>query len=132
MMASTFSKASVKSSADERAHFLRAQIVGVVIAAAEHVGAEDDAPFDLGAEPFLARPAIVVEQAGGVLRAMPVPHAVEAGEIRRSLGGGDDVVHADGVLGIRQRDFDDLGAERFVLPNGGANRGDPPADRCPR
>src|SRR5579862_2108735 len=39
--------------ADERAHLLGAEVIGVIITAAQHVGAENDAPLDLGAEAFL-------------------------------------------------------------------------------
>ena len=54
---------------------------------------------------------------------MAVAHAVEAREIGRGLGGGDDVIDADRVLGVRQRDLDDLRAERFVVRDRGAHGG---------
>src|SRR5262245_16625342 len=41
--------------ADERTNFLSAQVIGVVVAAAEHVGPQDDAAFDFGAESRAAR-----------------------------------------------------------------------------
>ena len=44
--------------ADQRAHLLRLQVVGVVVAGAQHVGAEHDPPLDLGAEPRAARPLV--------------------------------------------------------------------------
>eukprot|EP01035_Chromulina_nebulosa_P035021 gene35021-47054_t len=40
--------------------------------------------------------------------AMAEPHAVVAGQVRRGLGRGDDVVGRQGVFGVRQRDLDDL------------------------
>ena len=62
-IASTFSKARAKSLPDQRAHFLGAQVIGVVVAAAENVGAEDDAAFHFRAEALRARAAVMLEQA---------------------------------------------------------------------
>ena len=41
--------------ADQRAHLLRAQVIGVVVAAAQHVGAQNDAALHFRAEPRAAR-----------------------------------------------------------------------------
>ena len=41
--------------ADQRADFLRAQVIGIVIAAAQHVGAENDATLHFCAETRTAR-----------------------------------------------------------------------------
>ena len=108
---------------DEGADFLGAEVVGVVVPAAEDVGAEDDAALDLGAEAFLAGAAVMVEEIGGVLGAMAVADAVEAGEIGGGLGGGEDVIDGHGVIGVREGDFDDLGAEGFVMLDGAQDGG---------
>ena len=95
---------------DERADFLRAEVVGVVVAGAEHVGAEDDAALHFGTETFGARLGVNVH---GVLRrrrAVAVTDAVVAAEIRGGFGGRDDVVGVETVLGVRKRDFADFAA----------------------
>ncbi len=48
-------EARAKSSRDQPAHLLRLQVVGVVVAVREHVGADQDAPLHFGAEAFGAR-----------------------------------------------------------------------------
>ena len=64
----------------------------------------------------------MVEQAGRIGGAVAVADAVEARQIRRRLGGGDDVIDADGVLRVGQRDLDDFRAERFVMAHRRAHR----------
>ena len=49
--------------------------------------------------------------------------AVVTGQVARRLAGGDDVVRGDGVLAVRQRNFVDRCAERFVDVERGANGG---------
>ena len=130
MMASTFSNAAVKSLRIECADFLRPEVIGVVVAAAEDVGAEDDAALDFRAEAFLAGPCHNVEQVCRVRRAMAVADAVKAREIRGGFRCGDDVIDADGVFGVRQGDLDDFRAERFVVLRWRRARACPPAGRC--
>ncbi len=132
MMASTFSNASVKSLADEGADFLGAKVIGVVVAAAQDVGAEDDAAFDLGAEAFLAGASVMVQEVGGVFRAMAVADAVETGEIGGGFGGREDVIDGDGVFGVREGDFDDFRAEGFVVLDRLADARHSPGGRCRR
>ena len=96
-----------------------AEVVGVVVTAGEHIGAEDDAAFHLAAETLLSGAHVVVEQVAGVFGAVAVAHAVEAGEVRRGLGGGDDVVNSDRVLRVGQRDGDEFGPELFAELDGG-------------
>src|SRR5919205_105232 len=61
---------------DERAHLLRLEVVGVVVAGGEDVGAEHDAPLDLRPEALLARAAVHLAQVLRVFRAEAVAHAV--------------------------------------------------------
>ncbi len=75
------------------------QVVGVVVAGAQHVGAEHDAPLHLGAE-ARAR-ACARYMSPSVLAAVAareaVAHAVVARQVRARLGRGDQVVDRDGV-----------------------------------
>ena len=77
---------------DQRADLLRLAVVGVVVAGGERVGADHDAAFDLVAEARLARLGVHASSVRGVLGAEAVADAVVAGEVRRALGGRDQVV----------------------------------------
>jgi hypothetical protein len=124
--------------ADKGADLLGAQIIGVVVAAAQHVRAEDDASFHLRAEAFGARPGVDVD---GVLRRrrpVAVADAVVTRQVRRGLGGGDQVVDGHGVF-RRQRerhlfDFTALfSVELNGLSHGRADLGvKPGAEKFPR
>ena len=102
----------VEVALDERAHLLRLEIIGVVVAGGEHVGADENAAAHLLAEAGCARVLVGVDQvlAG---HAQAVAHAVIAREVGRSLGGRDDVVGRQRVLGVRQADVVDGGAGRL-------------------
>ncbi len=102
----------VEVALDERAHLLRAAVVGVVVAGAQRVGAEDYPALDLGAEPGLARRRhdVLDGAAAGRVHAEAEAHRVELGEVARRLRGEDQVVRGDGVLEVRGGDLDDLGA----------------------
>ena len=73
-----------------------------MVTAAEHVGAENDAPLHFRTESFFPRPAIMVEQVPWTLRAMTVPYSVEASEIRRRLGARDHIIRSDRVFRVGQ------------------------------
>ena len=64
--------------AEEGADFLRAEVVGVVVAGGEDVGAEDDATFDFWAEAVFAAAFVEVEHVGGVFGSIAVADSVEA------------------------------------------------------
>src|SRR5699024_4486286 len=78
----------------ERAHLLRAAVVGVVVAGREGVGAQQDAALDLVAEAGAAGGLHDVLGGGVVLGDHPQaePHAVELGEVRGGLRRHDQVV----------------------------------------
>ena len=104
---------------DELAHFHRLLVVRLVVARAQHVGPEQDASRDFGAES--GRTCGLVHAAQAVaLEAQAVPHAVEAGEVRGALGGGDDVIGGNREHRVGQRDVANLcpafaqGVERAV------------------
>src|SRR5690606_17934070 len=92
-----------------RTHLLRPDVVGVVVAGGEHVGADHHAALHLAAEALGPGELVHV---GDVLAGNPeaVFHAVVAGEVRRSLGGRDNVVGRQRVFRVRQRDVADGGA----------------------
>ena len=99
---------------DEAADLLRRAVVGVVVAAGQGVGAEDDAALDLVAEAGVAggRHDLLgagrVDTLGGDAQA--VAHGVELREVARGLAREDEVVRREGVGEARAGDLDDLGA----------------------
>ena len=107
--ASTCVKCLGEVAQDQRPHLLRAQVVGVVIAGRQHVGADHDAPPNLGAESRRAGALIQIAQIFAVLTQAEA-HAVIACEVGRRLGGRDDVIGGQAVFRVRQRNVDDLGA----------------------
>ena len=126
-MRSTSAKARVEVAAHQRAHLLGAAVVGVVVAGRERVGADHDAPLDLGAEALAARALVHVEQVDRVGAAVAVADAVEAREVRARLGRRDDVVGRQRVLGVRQADLHARAAQlldaRDGLVEAGAHAG---------
>ncbi len=89
---------------DQRAHFLRLPVVGVVIAGGKGIGAQHDAPLDLRPEASAARaPEDIPERLG--LGARAVADAVVARQVGGGLRRGDQVVHRQGVVGVRQADL---------------------------
>src|SRR5471032_955433 len=63
---------------DQAADFLRFQIVGVVVAVAQHIGADHDAALDFRAEAFGAAFLVHIRQVLVLRGAVAVAHAVEA------------------------------------------------------
>ena len=102
-------KQSSKSRLIKRAHLLRPQIVSVVVAGGQHVGADHDAPAHFLAETRRARVLVHVDDVAAG-NAQPVAHAVIAREIGRRLRRRDDVVSRQRIFGVRQRNLDCLGA----------------------
>ena len=96
------SKAGGEVAGDQRPDLLGAEVVGVVEARRQRVGAEHDPALDLGPEAGRAGPLVhLVERVG--LDAEAEADAVVAGEVRRRLGRGEDVVGGDAVPRVRQR-----------------------------
>ena len=84
------------------AHLLRLQVVGVVVAVAQHVGADHDAALHLVAEAFgacafvhLRECTLLARGVDEVLGAMTVAHAVKAAQVAAGFGRRDDVIHRD-------------------------------------
>src|SRR5438093_5570078 len=93
----------------QRAHLLRAQIVGVVVAGREHVSADHHPPAHFLAETLRARLLVHVDDVAA-RNAQSVAHAIVAREVRGGFRGRHDVIGRQRVFGMRQRDLDDLGA----------------------
>ena len=102
--ASTVENACFVVAAHERADLLRLQVVGVVVAGAQHVGAEHDPALDLRAEALASGLLVHLLEIPRAFGAEAVAHAVVAREVRARLGGGDDVVRGDRVGRVRQLD----------------------------
>lgn len=56
-----------------------------------------DAPFDLGAKPLVAGPAVELGEGAGVGGSIAVANAIEAGEVGRGPGRDDDIADGDDV-----------------------------------
>ena len=100
---------------DQASDLLGLDVVGIVITSRQRVGADHDAPLDLGTEAFATRALVQVLQVFRILAAVAEAHAVETRQVGAGLGRGDHVVGRDGVLHVRQRDVLDGGAELFQL-----------------
>ena len=74
--ASTRLKAEIVVSKNERPDLLGLQVVGVVIARAQYIGPQHDAPFDLVAESTGTSSPVHRLQTGRLWRAEAVSHAV--------------------------------------------------------
>ena len=105
---------------DASARLLRLDVVGVVVAARERVGADEDAPLHLGTKARGARLLVHLADVG-TFDAQAVTHAVETREVRRALGRRDEIIRREPVFRRRQLDFDELctelreiGIRRFV------------------
>ena len=94
---------------------MRLQVVGVVVAVAQHIGADHDAALHFGAEALRARLLVHVLQVLVLGGAVAVAHAVVARQVRRRFGRGDHVVGGNRQGGVRQRDVDQGGAQLFIL-----------------
>ena len=104
-----------KIARDQGAHFLRFQVVRIIVSRTQHISAQHDAALTLGSEPLAACVAIHIGERVAGRRAESVSNAIVAGQIGAGLGGRDDVITGDGVVGGRQADLADLAAERFEL-----------------
>ena len=106
----------VKVAGDECAHFLRLRVIGIVKASREHIGAKEDAALHLCAKACRAGGGIHVLQIGPIRQVtQAITHAIIAGEVGRSFGGGNDVISGQRIFGVRQRHIDNLGA-RILQP----------------
>ena len=57
----------------------------------------------------------MIEQTGHVFRAMAVAHTIKTREVRRVLSRCNVVINAHDVLGVRQRNLDNLRSQRLAL-----------------
>src|SRR3954453_20294747 len=96
-------KSADKISPNQVAHFLGAQIIGVVVTGAQNVSAKNNAPFHFRSETFLTRAAVKIENVFGIFSTIPVPHAIEASEVRGSFRRSNNVINRDCVFSAWQR-----------------------------
>ncbi len=105
-------KAVLEILLDQGADLLRAQIIGVVIAGGEHIGADHDAAAHFVAKAFGAGVLVqFADRAAG--HAQAVAHAVVAREVGRGFRRRHDVIGRQRVFGVRQRHLDQFGAGRL-------------------
>ena len=98
---------------DQGANLLRFAVVGVVVARRQGVRPEHDASLHLGAETLRTRAQVHLGDVGrSIHHPQAVPDAVVAGQVRRRLGRGDQVVGREAVHGGRHVDLLHLGPRR--------------------
>ena len=108
-------KGLLKVGCDDAAHLLRLEVVGVVIAVREHIGAGENAALDFVAKPFGTGVFVHAVEVGVVWRAVAKFHPIKARQVAAGFGCGDDVVGRDGKRRTRQADLDQFGAQLFVF-----------------
>ena len=92
-------------------HFLRFQIVRVVVTRAQHVGSQHDAALALRAEALFPSNAVHICQSASGLGTARIAHAVITRQVRAGLRRTDDVVASHRISGVRQRDLADLASQ---------------------
>src|SRR5208337_2996797 len=96
---------------DESAHFLGFQVISIVVAGAQDVGAKHNAPLHLGAKPFAACPFVHLLQIRVLSGPESIAHTIVARQIRAGLSHADDVVAANGIIGVRKAYGNDLASQ---------------------
>src|SRR5204862_7204028 len=98
---------------DQGPHLLRLAVERLVVTGRERVRAEHDSPLRLLAEALVPRARVHRADVTVARGPEPVADAVVAGEVRRGLRGGDQVVAGQAEVDrARQAALLDLGAER--------------------
>ena len=111
---STCSKAVLKILQDQRSHFQRLQVIRIVVAGAQSIGAQQDAPLHFLPESVHPRFSIHVGEPGLASLANPVSHPVVTRKVRAGFGCRNQVVGGNGMLGMGQADFVDSAAQPFI------------------
>ena len=93
---------------------MSSQIIGVVVTAAQAIGAENATSLDFFAEPFAAALGIDVDCIFRAIAARRVTNAIISGEVGGSFGGGDYVIDGDRKIGRGERNVNDLVSFAFV------------------
>ena len=87
---------------DQRPDLLGFEIIGIIIARRQHIGADQDALLDLRPKASGAGCGIHVVKIAALRQdARPVPHPVITGEIGGRLGWCDDIIGRQGIFGVR-------------------------------
>jgi hypothetical protein len=91
----------------------RPPVIGLGVARGQGERAEHDAAFDLGPESRAPAADVHPEQVLGRGIPQPVAHAVEARQVRAGFAVREHVVDRDRRVEARQRNLDEIGAERL-------------------
>src|SRR5260221_13969429 len=114
-------------------YLLRLDVVGVVVAVRQDIGADEDPAPDFGTKTFGAGLAVHVGEVAVLLRAVAVAHTVEARQVRRGFRGRDDVIRGDREAAVGQADRNAFRAKLVELREPRFDRlayvgGEPPAE----
>ena len=112
-----FFKSFVEIARQQCADFLRLQVVGIVIACAQRVGAEHDAPFYFRSESIVAAAPVHIRKRAGVAGAVAIAYAIKSRQVGGSFGSRNDVIRGDCVFGVRQRNRNNLASQAAQLFN---------------
>ena len=104
---------------DQRADLLRLHVVGIVVARRQRIRAQDNAPLHLAPKVFPTRTLVdIPERIARFAQSCGVFDPVVARQVGAGLGWGDQVVGGQAVLGVRQADFAELGAQALQMGDG--------------
>ena len=108
---------------DQLPRLLRLEVVGIVVACREHIGTGQDPAFDLGTKTVTAGFLVELLKRLRTFMAVTEAHPVETRQVRRTLGGCDDVIGGHRQCQARQRDFHQLRTQPLVNAQRFAHRG---------
>src|SRR4030095_2048379 len=91
-----------KITPNQVAHFLRAQVIGVVVTGAQNIRAKNDPPFHFRSKTLFTGAAIKIENVFRIFSTISVTHADEASEVRGSFRCGYNVINRHGVFSAGQ------------------------------
>ena len=116
---------------DQLPHFLRLEVIRVVVPGGQHVGAGHDPALDLVAEALAARALVHVEQVARLLATMAEPHAVEPRKVGGTLRRSHDVIGRHGQGQVREAHLAHGGAPLLERGDRRPHELDPRAGRDP-
>ena len=119
----TLFESRVEIVGDQTANPLCLQIVGIVVAVRQHIGADEDAAFDFFTKTLRTRFGVHVVEVGVVRCAIAVTHAVKTRQVGTGFGRGDHVISGYRLANRRQQDLNGFGAEFAVFSQRGFDSG---------
>ena len=106
---------------DQGSRLLCTSVIRIIVAAAQHIGPENDATLDLGTKSFSATLGIEVKDRLWRCSAVSISDAIKARQIGRSLCCSNDIIDRCRILGVRQGDINDFRASLCAIINRLAN-----------